>query len=115
MPELISIVAELPAIDFPATKTFCRDVLGGELLAEYPDFLIYKINGIELHYWLCDNKNLPEASSIYLRVRDIDGFYEKYKNSGHVVLSLETRPWGIKEFYLQDANGILYKFGEDIS
>lgn len=114
MTELISILAELPAVDFPATKTFCQDILGGELLAEYPDFLIFKINGIELHYWLCDDKNLPGSSSIYLRVEDIDGLYERYKESNYVALPLQTRPWGIKEFYLQDTNGILYKFGENI-
>lgn len=110
--KIISIVAELPVMDLPVTKAFAEDILGGTLMAEYPDFLIYAVEGIELHFWLCDDMNLPEASSIYLRVENIDEYYRKYVGGKYVRLPLQMRPWGIKEFYLQDENGILYKFGE---
>ncbi len=109
-----ALVPELPVTDLGKTRDFCENILGARLHAEYPGFLIYFIEEAEVHFWLCEDSSLPENSSVYLRVNDIDTLYRRYEGSPYVVIPLQMRPWGIREFYLKDPNGILYKFGEVI-
>jgi catechol 2,3-dioxygenase-like lactoylglutathione lyase family enzyme len=106
------LVPQLPILDMAKAKHFYCEVLGCTLRDAYPDFLILLFEGLELHLWLCDNKAIPESSSFYIRVTDIEALYQRFSQVPGIVLPLQLRPWGIKEFYIMDFSGNLLKFGE---
>lgn len=110
-----NLVPELPVLDMARAEAYYCGILGCTLQAAYPDFMILAIEGCEFHLWLCDNPAIPESGSMYIRVSDIDACYERYRHSGKVVLPLQLRPWGIREFYLMDDSGNLLKFGPIVS
>jgi catechol 2,3-dioxygenase-like lactoylglutathione lyase family enzyme len=114
MQEILAIVPQLPSVDFEATKTFYTQNLGFTLENEYPDLLIFTINGQELHFWKCGEKHIAENSSVYIRVQDIDALFDRYKAWVHPHAGLADKPWGMREFYIQDHSGNLLKFGSPL-
>lgn len=109
-----TLIPQLPMLDIEATKKYYTEELGCKVESEYPDFLIVNFEGLILHFWLCDNKAIPESSSFYAVVEDIAMMFEKYAAKKGMVLHLSIQPWGMKEFYLIDNSGNLLKFGEGI-
>lgn len=109
-----NLVPELPMLDIGKAKQFYCEQMGCTLLSEYPDFLILELEGQEFHLWLCNDKAIPESSSFYIRSTDIDSSYERYRHMP-VVVPLQMRPWGIREFYLMDVSGNLLKFGSVVT
>lgn len=109
-----TLIPQLPMLNIEATKKYYIDELGCALAAEYPDFLIVNFEGLVLHLWLCVNKTIPESSSFYAIVNDIEKMYEKYAQKKGLTVRLCTQPWGMKEIYLMDNSGNLLKFGERI-
>jgi len=108
------LVPELPMLDIEKAKKFYCEWMGCTLVSEYPGFLILELEGLEFHLWLCEDKAIAESSSFYIRTEDIDACYERYRHMP-VVLPLQMRPWGIREFYIMDVSGNLLKFGPVIS
>jgi uncharacterized glyoxalase superfamily protein PhnB len=53
--------------------------------------------------------------AIYVSVRDIDPLWERvYRAAPPTRLrSLETKPWGMREFHVMDPDGCLIRFGEE--
>ena len=108
------LVPEIPMLDIAKAKQFYCEQMGCTLLSECPDFLILELEGQEFQLWLCEDKAIPESSSIYIRTTDIDACYARYRHMP-VVLPLQLRPWGIPEFYIMDVSGNLLKFGSVVT
>ncbi|PZR24273.1 MAG: hypothetical protein DI539_00955 [Flavobacterium psychrophilum] len=113
-PKVQSIAAQLPCLDFEAAKHFYVDILDCILVGEFEDLLIFLMDDIEFHLWRCDDKNIPENSSIYLRVNAIDQLFEYYQKRLLGEVQIYDRPWGMREFYIIDPSGNLLKFGQKI-
>ncbi len=114
MQEILSIVPQLPSLNFEATKELYIQNLGFTIIGEYPDLLLFTINGQELHFWKCSDKTIVESSSVYIRVQNIDALYEKYKPWQHPNSTLSNKPWGMREFHILDDSGNLLRFGQPI-
>lgn len=110
-----SLIPQLPMLNIEETKKFYVEELGCRLESEYPDFLIFEFEGLIVHFWLCDNKAIPESSSFYAIVEHIDELYKKYSSKKGLTVRLCEQPWGMKEFYIRDNSGNLLKFGERIA
>lgn len=110
-----TLIPQLPMLDIEATKKYYIHELGCTMESEYPDFLIVNFEKLVLHFWLCDNKTIPESSSFYAIVEGIEKMYEKYSSKKGLTLRLCTQPWGMKEFYLIDNSENLLKFGEQVA
>jgi catechol 2,3-dioxygenase-like lactoylglutathione lyase family enzyme len=109
---LKSLIPQLPILNMEAAKKFYTEELNCRLESEYPDFLIFEFEGLVLHLWLCDSKAIPESSSFYAIVENIEEMYARYAHVKRIVVPLCTQPWGMKEFYIMDNSGNLLKFGE---
>lgn len=109
------LIPQLPVLNLEAAKQFYIGELKCSLLSEYPDFLILEFEGRVLHLWLCDNKAIPESSSFYAIVENIEGLYARYAHVNRIVMPLCSQPWGMREFYIMDNSGNLLKFGERIA
>lgn len=113
-PKIQSIVAQLPSLDFEESKRFYLETLDCVLVAEFDVLLIFLWDDIEIHLWKCHDKVIPENSSIYINVNDIDLLFEHYQKKLFGKIEISDRPWGMREFYIIDPSSNLLKFGQKI-
>jgi catechol 2,3-dioxygenase-like lactoylglutathione lyase family enzyme len=107
VPEFLSAVPVLPALDINQAIAFYEQRLGFTTEFQYDDYAGLSRGKIQIHLWLCDDRYIAENSSCRVNVRQIETLYEQYQLQ-HVIHpngSLVTKPWGIKEFTVLDLNG----------
>jgi len=106
----------LASLDIDATQRFYKEKLGFEPASRYPDYGICRRDGIEIHFWLTDDRRFPENTSCRVDVTGVDALYAEMKDAGvvHPNGPLTDQPWGMREFAILDGDGNLIKFGERI-
>lgn len=113
---LTSIHPKLPMRDKEATKAYYNRELGFETVGEYPDYLIVKREGVEIHFFSFTTLDPRENyGQVYIRTSGIDSFYNFLLKRGvavHPNAPLQVKPWGQKEFSLLDPDSNLLTFGE---
>ena len=59
---------------------------------------------------------MPEAnlSSAYLNVIDADDLHDKWTETGISMTKVEDRPWGMREFSLEDPSGNTLRVGMNL-
>jgi DNA-binding transcriptional MerR regulator len=107
----------LASLDLEATQRFYAEHLGFDPIATYPDYAVSARDGVQIHFWLTDDRRFAENTSCRIDVTGVDALYAELKASGvvHPNGQLTDQPWGIKEFAVLDADGNLIKFGERTS
>ena len=91
--------------------------LGFLIGGRFDDYLIVHRNGVELHFWLCDERHIAENTSCYIRCADVADWYIEFSAqdlSPGRMSDIEDRDWGMRELYVWDPHGNLIKFGEII-
>lgn len=103
----------LASLDMVETRAFYTEQLGfSEIVHEARDYLIVRRGGMELHFWLADDRHFPEHTSCFIRGVGIEVLHREYLARGAPGLStFEVRPWNMKEFYIHDPHGNLPRFG----
>jgi catechol 2,3-dioxygenase-like lactoylglutathione lyase family enzyme len=114
---LTSIHPKLPMRDKTATKKYYIDQLGFEQFGgDYPDYLMVEKGAIQIHFFLFRELDPKENyGQVYIRTDNIEEDYEYVKSSGVKVITLETKPWGQKEFAILDPDNNLLTFGQSPS
>ena len=104
-------VPELPVADVPRAQQYYREVLGFEIGWLYP--------GDEIGAVLRDNvtiffrKKQPpfEAAIHWIHAPDIEASYRELTDLGaNIVDPLAEKPWGLRQFTVQDLDGNLFHF-----
>jgi catechol 2,3-dioxygenase-like lactoylglutathione lyase family enzyme len=117
---LTSIHPKLPMRNKSITRQFYVDRLdfldvGKE---DYPDYLMVKKDEVEIHFFLFRDLNpLENYGQVYMRVRDIEDWYEECISQNlpmPLLGKLQNKPWGQKEFSLLDPDHNLLTFGESL-
>jgi catechol 2,3-dioxygenase-like lactoylglutathione lyase family enzyme len=113
-PTMQHAVPILASLDIEATQRFYSDRLGFTAVARYPDYGIVAPDGVQIHFWLTDDADVPEATSCRIDVVGVDRLYEEMSASGvvHPNGLLTNQPWGLREFAVLDADGNLITFGQ---
>jgi [ribosomal protein S5]-alanine N-acetyltransferase len=116
-----SLVPVLAVPDVRATAEFYRDQLGFNinlLFGEPPSYATvsfseWSVAGAHIAFSGADAPAAAGGIVLYLNVGpDLDELYEMYRAAGVVVVEKPaTRPWGIREFSIEDCNGYIVKFG----
>src|SRR5215469_6429651 len=76
-------------------------------------FAIVERDGVDLHFNAFDE--LPKSHSVcWIAVTNIDALYQQYLPTNAVQSAPETKPWGLKEFFLRDPFGNLLLFAERV-
>jgi len=111
----------MPVKDLKETIAFYRDKLGfgGEWFWGDSDAGIERD---DLH--LLFNKNPAHVAQINSSgqifevcwfVQNVDAIFEEFKSKGvNIISPLENKPWGMREFTLQDVNGYAIRVGQGI-
>ena len=104
----------LASLDLEATQRFYADKIGFTPVARYPDYAICARDGVQLHFWLTDDADIPKETSCRIDVLGIELLYEEMTTAGvvHPNGPLRQQPWGFNEFAVLDGDGNLITFGE---
>jgi uncharacterized glyoxalase superfamily protein PhnB len=108
-----SAVPQLPVTDLEATQAWYRDVLGFEIAWASSDFGAVWQDRVEIFFARVP-RPLP-GGCLCVRVADADALCARYRERGaKIVAELEDKPWGMREFTLEDPNGHQLRIGHPI-
>lgn len=113
MTTFTAMIPVLPALDIAETLAFYEQHLGFTRDHSEEEFGMMSRDGLQVHFWLCRDRKICEASGCRILVTGVDDFYSSLDQSIiHPNAELETKPWGAREFGLLDLNGNLITFAE---
>ncbi|MEL0027198.1 MAG: VOC family protein [Perlucidibaca sp.] len=117
--QAIEIKAFVPARDFELSKRFYTD-FGFELAWSSEDLAYFHAGGSSFLLQRFYVKEHADNFMMHLLVDDVDAWWrhvsagrlaEKY---GVRVLPPEDRPWGMRDFTVDDPTGVLWRVGQNI-
>ena len=102
----------LPSLDLDETEEFYTQKLGFGVIYKDQNYLIFRREELELHFWLASSRELCENTSVYIRGERIDELQAEFsKNNLEHLTELRVREWNMEEFYVHDPHGNLLRFG----
>ena len=115
----VEIKAFIPAKDFDTSKQFYSDL--GFTKAYDSDGIAYFYHG-NCSFLLQDfyEKAFAENLMMHLLVEDIYAWHEQVSRSGVAekynvrVSEVESQPWGMLDFIINDPSGVLWRIGQNI-
>lgn len=115
---LTQIHPKLPMRDKNITRDFYLNKLGFQEFgsADYEGYLMVEKDNVQIHFF--EFKTLEPRENygqVYIRTNNIDALYQSYLDNNvniHPNGSLQTKPWGQREFALLDPDHNLLTFGQ---
>jgi len=107
-------VPELPVADVERAQQHYKDVLGFDIGWLYPTKEIGAVSRGKVAIFFRKRTPPFEPAVHWIFAEDIDASYQELLSSGaNIVEPLETKPWGMRQFTLQDIDGNLFYFHHD--
>jgi catechol 2,3-dioxygenase-like lactoylglutathione lyase family enzyme len=108
---LVAAIPKLASLDIERSLIFFEQ-LGFRRRGNYPDYGIVERDGVQIHFWLCDDARIPTETACRVTVEGIEQLFEEYSDKGviHPNGSLEFKPWEVWEFSVLDPDGNLITF-----
>lgn len=115
-PRLLLAIPVLPVTSIEETLAFFETKLGFTRHIDSTDYAGVERDGLQIHFWLCADPELPKSSSCRLNVVAVDGFYDRCFRAGLVGEAdvPAEKPWGFREFTVVDPSGNCVVFAEEI-
>ena len=99
--------------DVAATATFYRDVLGFTWDFGDEKYAVVWRDNSAIHF--VKDLGSPRGVHLFQWVKDIDSYYREIVDRGaEAATEPKDQPYGIREFGVQDINGVGIVFGQDI-
>ena len=108
--------------DLPEALAYYRDRLGFATDFVYGSFYAsVSRDGFSIHL-KCAPKTVADRAhrkqnehlDVYVGVQGIDPLYDELKTKeANIIRTLEDRPWGCKDFYVEDLDGYILCFSEE--
>jgi uncharacterized glyoxalase superfamily protein PhnB len=107
-------VPELPVADVERAQQHYRDALGFEIGWLYPDKEIGAVSRGDVAIFFRKRKSMFEPAVHWVFAEDIDALYQELMSLGaNVVDPLAKKPWGLRQFAVEDLDGNLFYFHHD--
>lgn len=104
-------VAELPVADVEQAQQYYRDVLGFEIGWTHPGKEIGSVSRGNVAIFFRKRQEPFEPSVHWVFAEDIEATYQELRLSGSkIVEPLEKKPWGLRQFTLEDLDGNRFYF-----
>ena len=104
-------VPELPVADVELAQRYYRDVLGFEIGWLDPSREIGSVSRGNVAIFFRRRQDSFEPAIHWVFAADIDATYEELRSSGsRIVEPLEKKPWGLRQFTLDDLDGNRFYF-----
>ncbi len=117
---LTAIHPKIPMRNKTITKEYYINKLGFEDfgMANYDEYLMIQKDNIQIHFFEFKELDPKENyGQVYIRTDDIEKLYQFFLESKiaiHPAGTLQTKPWGQKEFSILDPDNNLLTFGQSI-
>lgn len=117
---LTAIHPKIPMRNKTITKEYYINKLGFEDfgMANYDGYLMIQKDNIQIHFFEFKELDPKENyGQVYIRTDDIEKLYQFFLESKiaiHPAGTLQTKPWGQKEFSILDPDNNLLTFGQSI-
>jgi catechol 2,3-dioxygenase-like lactoylglutathione lyase family enzyme len=107
----LDVVPELPVADLGEALNWFRDTLGFETAWVWQDsFAAVRCGQVQLYLRKTESPAAPVRC--YLHVRDADRLYARCKEASvRIVDELESKPWGAREFAVENSDGHILRIG----
>ena len=100
--------------DVKATAAFYRDVLGFTWDFGDDAYAVVWRDNSAIHFVKDSGK--PAGVHLFQWVKDIDAYYQEVVSRGALATAEPAdQPYGIREFSVQDVNGVGVVFGQDLT
>ena len=107
-------VPELPVLDVERAQQHYRDAFGFEIAWLYPDKGIGAVSRGNVAIFFRKRQPPFEPAIHWVFAEDIDALYQELKSFGaNIVDPLEKKPWGLRQFTVEDLDGNLFYFHHD--
>ena len=107
-------VPELPVVDVERAQVHYRDALGFEIGWLYPDKGIGAVKRENVTIFFRKRKPPFEPAIHWVFAEDIDATYQELKSlNAKIVDPLEKKPWGLRQFTVEDLDGNVFYFHHD--
>jgi len=120
--EITHLAPQFLVDDLAHAVAYYRDQLGFETDFIYESFYAsVSRDGFSIHL-KCAPKTVAdrihrkqnEHLDVYIGIQGIEVLYDELQSKGaNIIRSLERRPWGCKDFYVEDLDGYLLCFSEE--
>ena len=108
------LVPELPVADVERAQRYYRDVLGFEIGWLYEGKEIGAVSRGNVAIFFRRRPGAFEPAVHWVFAEDIDATYEECRSSGSkIVEPLEKKPWGLRQFTIEDLDGNRFYFHHD--
>ena len=129
-PQFHSVTPNLVVRDIDASTAFYRDVLGFPVHMTVPEeapFVFVWLQIGDVNIFLNDQKTVGEIDphmgarpiggsfTIYIRVTGVDAIWERVSGRAKVADPISTKPYGMREFAVEDPDGYLITFSEEMN
>jgi uncharacterized glyoxalase superfamily protein PhnB len=107
-------VPELPVAEVERAQRYYRDTLGFEIGWLEPSKEIGSVSRGDVAIFF-RRRELPfEPAVHWVFAEDVDATYQELKSSGaNIVDPLEEKPWGLRQFTVEDLDGNRFYFHHD--
>jgi catechol 2,3-dioxygenase-like lactoylglutathione lyase family enzyme len=112
---LKTAIPKLASLDIERSVKF-YEALGFQRIAVHPTLAMVTRDDVDIHFWLTDNPDIPNATGCRVNVGGIDALYQEYLplNIVHPKDPLGDKPWGLREFSILDLDGNILTFASPI-
>jgi predicted enzyme related to lactoylglutathione lyase len=107
-------VPELPVADVERAQKYYRDALGFDIAWLTLDKYVGAVSRGEVAIFFRRREPPFEPALHWVFADDIDATYEEMKSLGaNIVDPLERKPWGLRQFTIEDLDGNRFYFHHD--
>jgi predicted enzyme related to lactoylglutathione lyase len=107
-------VPELPVADVERAQRHYRDTLGFDIGWLYPGKDIGAVSRGDVAIFFRRREPPFEPAVHWVFADDIDATYSELQSSGaNIVEPLQTKPWGLRQFTVEDLDGNRFYFHHD--
>jgi catechol 2,3-dioxygenase-like lactoylglutathione lyase family enzyme len=97
----------LPSLDLERTTHFYQEHLGFSPWKPRDDVVVLSRDQIELHFWSCEDENIPANTSCRIQVSGLEALFAHCQQAGLNCSPLEGDPARMRVFGLGDPDGNL--------
>ncbi len=127
--QFISVTPNLVVRDIEQSTAFYRDVLGLPVhmtVPEAPPFAFVWLMAGDVRIFLNDQRTVAELDphmaartlggsfTIYIRVAGVDALWERVSGRARVAEAINTKPYGMREFAIEDPDGYVITCAEEM-
>ena len=110
-----SLIPELPVTDVDAALTYYRNVLGFSVEGRHQDKSGNVVFGSVLcggaNFYFSKSNGLPSVARCWVFVDEVDALCAAFGSRGaRITEGVEDKPWGYRQFTVEDLNGHLLTF-----